>query len=185
MHALRRAGLLLALAALTTVACGTSGPPARAADPTVEEVRAYAAGYLRDVKAEVVSITVEKHHVGLYVRGVPEWTLDQFVEHLPLAAETARAMLARWTSIGDVDLCADGPWLPHDEYDDFATASRVQLYRDRLDRVPARFATPADVMHAGGTVQSIDYYLDTKIVTGSARYRTEAKAAIRTTPSPS
>lgn len=154
-------------------------------DPTEDEVRAASAGYLRDVRAEIVSITIKERNVGVYVRGTPEWTLDQFVEYLPVAAEAARAMLLQWGTIASVDICGDGPWLPHDEYDDFASASRVQVFRDRLDRLPARFTTPAQVLYEGGTARSLDHYLDAKIVTGSALYREQARAIVaKTTPAP-
>lgn len=185
------AGLALALAAAGCAAGRPAASPSPAPlttlldrDPTEDEVRAAGADYLRAVRAEVVSITVEDHHVGLYVRGTPEWTLDQFVEHLPVAAEAARAMIARWPTVASVDICGDGPWLPRDEYDDFASASRVQVFRDRLDRLPPRFTTPAEVMRAGGTDRVLDYYLDPKIVTESAAYREQRRANVgKTTPS--
>lgn len=175
--------LLLGALGLAFVLAACGGPDRAATpagNPTQADVRAAGAAYLREVRAEVVSVRIEENHVGLYVRGVPEWTYDQFVEYLPLAAETARAMLARWPSVADVDICADGPWLPRDDYADFATASRVQVYRDRLDRLPARFTDPAQVMRAGGTERTVDYYLDPKIVTGSARYRTEIRESVAT-----
>ncbi|HEV2888901.1 MAG TPA: hypothetical protein VGX28_00845 [Frankiaceae bacterium] len=191
----------LAAAALALAACGASGDPRPAATPTASptarplatvvgreptdaEVREASAAYLAATRSEVVSITVEDGHVGVYVRGVPEWSLDAFVEHLPVAAEAARDMLALWPEVDDVDICGDGPWLPHEEYTDFATASRVQLFRDRMGRVPARFETAAQVIREGGTTRSIDYYLDGRIIRESRAYRDAARTSSRKTIPP-
>lgn len=178
------------LAALALVACGTSGdvrpsatptalPTVAGRNPTDAEVRAASAAYLAATRSEIVTVMITDRHVGVYVRGNPEWTVDQFVEHLPVAAEAAREMLALWPHVNDVDICGDGPWLPRDDYTDFASASRVQLFRDRMARVPARFETPAQVIHEGGTTRSIDYYLDARIVRESRVYRDAARTSSR------
>lgn len=175
---MRPTRLLLAVAALALVACGSSpAPEGPLRDPTVEEVRAASRAYLEATRSEIVSITVKDHHVGVYVRGTPEWSLDQFVEYLPTATKAAREMLEGWPTVLDVDICGDGPWLPHDGYEDFAPASRVQVFRDRLARMPAEIATPADVIREGGTTRSMDYYLDQRIISESRAYRDAAKAS--------
>ena len=170
--------LLLAFC-LAVSGCSSGGTPR---DPTVDEVRAAGAAYLKAAGAELVSIMVEDRHVGFYVRGAPEWSVDRFVENLPLAAETARDMLARWPTIDDVDICGDGPWLPHPPGTEFVPASRVQVFRDRLERLPERLARPEDVMRAGGTDRSLDYYLDQRIVSTSAAYKRAIRANL---PEPS
>lgn len=145
-------------------------------DPSEAEVRAAAASYLQRVHADVASLTVKDHHVGLYVRGTPEWSLDEFVTQLPDAAETARAMLLRWPGLRDVDVCGDGPWLDHPNGARFVPAARVQLFRDRLAKLPGRFTKPEQVLAAGGPQQSIGFYLDPRIITRSEAYRRAFRA---------
>jgi hypothetical protein len=140
-------------------------------------VRAAAAGYLAATRSEVASLMVEDGHVGLYVRGVPAWSLDTYVTQLPLAVETARAILLRWPALGDVDVCGDAPWLPHAAGVTFVPGSRVQLFRDRLTDLPARVTTPGQVLREGLRVTGpngahpVEYFLDARIRTGSAAYK--------------
>jgi len=157
-----------------SVAC--SGGSRVTREPSEAEVRAAAAAYLTGVHAEVASVMVKDHHVGLYVRGVPAWSLDAFVEQLPAAAETARAMLLRWPGLRDVDVCGDGPWLDHPNGAGFVPAARVQLFRDKLARLPGRFTKPEQVLSAGGPEQTIGFYLDPRIITGSEAYRLAFRA---------
>jgi hypothetical protein len=167
-----------------TYATGTARAPG---EPTDAEIRAAAAAYLAEVRAEVVSVNVKDGHLGLYVRGVPEWSLDQFVEQLPLAAATTREMLVRWPALADVDICGDGPWLPHPAGVDFVPAVRVQVFRDRLARLPERFASPAQVLGLGLVEpHALEHYVDDRIRNESAAYRTAYKnagSAARATPS--
>lgn len=169
--------VLAVVVAIVGGAC-SSGSDAPPREPTAAEVEAAAHDYLKTVRAEVVSVMVKDGHLGLYVRGVPEWPLDTFVDQLPVAVETARSMLERWPALADVDICGDGPWLPHPNGAKFVPAVRVQVFRDRLPRMPDKVATPADVMRAGGTDRSLDYFLEPRIVAESASYRA-ARAAYR------
>lgn len=172
--------VVIAAALCLLPACGDGGPPrsypsygTSLADPAVDAIRPY----LDQVGATVVSVNREEGHLGLYVRPEPAWDMDRYVTQLPLAAEAARAVLARFPELTDVDLCADGPWLPHPSDAAFASASRVQVYRDRLDRLPARFAAPAEVLRAGLRGRLLDYYLDERILRESPAYAAERRKA--------
>jgi hypothetical protein len=166
----------VATAAALVLSAACSAGNAVKHDPSVADVRAAAEAYLRQAHAEVASLTIKDHHVGLYVRGAPAWSLDAFVEQLPAAAETARAMLLRWPGLADVDICGDGPWLAHPNGADFVPAARVQLFRDRLAKLPGRFTKPEQVLAAGGREQALGYYLDPRIITGSEAYRQAFRA---------
>jgi hypothetical protein len=171
-----RAVATAAALALSAALTGCSSGTAVTHDPSVADVRAATAAYLTQWHAEIASLTVKDHHVGLYVRGVPDWSLDAFVEQLPAAAETARAVLQRWPGLRDVDVCGDGPWLPHPNAAAFVPAVRVQLFRDRMARLPDRFSKPEQVLAAGGPQQSIGFYLDPRIITRSEAYRRAFRA---------
>ncbi len=166
----------VATAAAFVLSAACSHGSAVTHDPSEADVRAAAAGYLQRVHAEVASLTVKDHHVGLYVRGMPAWSLDEFVTQLPDAAETARAMLLRWPGLRDVDVCGDGPWLDHPNGATFVPALRVQLFRDRMAKLPGRFTKPEQVLAAGGPQQSIGFYVDPRIITESEAYRQAFRA---------
>ena len=178
---------------VSLAACGRGGDPAPAAspapgagatgdattrDPTQDEVRAAAAEYLAAVGAEVASVMVKDHHVGLYVRGKPAWPLDTFVTQMPRAAETARAMLVRFPTLNDVDVCGDGPWLEHGPGVTFVPAVRVQVFRAQLPNLPERFDSPAQVLGLGLVEpHRLEHFLDNRIRTESQAYRTAYKNA--------
>jgi hypothetical protein len=166
----------VATAAALWLCAACSAGIATTRDPSVEDVRAAAAAYLAGVHAEVASLMVKDHHVGLYVRGNPAWSLDAFVDQLPAAAETARAILGRWPGLRDVDICGDGPWLPHPNGATFVPAVRVQLFRDKLAGLPGRFTRPEQVLLAGGPQQTIGFYVDPRIITKSAAFQRAFRA---------
>jgi hypothetical protein len=145
-------------------------------------VRAFAAGYLAATRSEVASLMVTDHHLGLYVRGNPAWTLDTYITQLPLAAEASRQMLLRWPALSDVDICGDAPWRPHSATVPFVPGSRVQLFRDRLRELPAPITTPGEVIREGlrvvsGPDHALEMYLDVRIREESAAYKVAYIAA--------
>jgi hypothetical protein len=180
---LRRAVATAAALCLCLTACGNGATrQSGAQDPTDAELRAFAAAYLATTRSEVASLTIKDHHVGLYVRGNPDWTLDTYVTQLPLAAETSRAMLLRWPALNDVDICGDAPWKPHAADVTFVPGVQVHLYRDRLRTLPARITAPGDVIReslrvVSGQDHALEMFLDVKIREESAAYQTAYKAA--------
>jgi hypothetical protein len=107
---------------------------------------------------------VTEGHLGYYLRPRPGWPDGSYVTVLPDAAEAARGLLERYPMLADVDVCVDGPWLPHDGAKAFVPASRVLLRRTDAARWPARFATPADVLAAGLDAKTLTYYLDVRVL---------------------
>jgi hypothetical protein len=126
-------------------------------------VLAALAPYFEAVDAELSAYMRDKRHLGIYLAPKPAWSKERYVAELPAAAEAARMLLDRFPELGDVDICADGPWLPHTGPTPYATALKVHLFRDRAARLPARFVTPGDVVVAGLRDQSVDLYVDPQI----------------------
>jgi hypothetical protein len=178
---LRRA--VATAAAFWLCGCGNGAvKPPTAGDPSPAQVRAFAAAYLATTRSAVVSLMVKDHHVGLYVGGDPAWTLDTYVDQLPLAAETSRAMLLRWPALKDVDICGDAPWRPHSATVPFVPGSQVHVFRDRLATLPARLDGPGDVMReslrvVSGQDHALEMFLDPRIRQESAAYVTAYLAA--------
>lgn len=179
----RRAVATAAALCLCLTACGNGATRQRAAqDPSDADIRAFAADYLATTRSAVASLTIKDHHVGLYVRGEPDWTLDTYVTQLPLAAETSRAMLLRWPALNDVDICGDAPWKPHADGVTFVPGVQVHLYRDRLRTLPARIVAPGEVIReslrvVSGQDHALEMFLDVKIREESAAYKTAYKSA--------
>jgi hypothetical protein len=180
----RRAVATAAALCLCLTACGDGAakPAGGAQDPSDAEVRAFAAAYLATTRSEVASLTIKDHHVGLYVRGTPDWSLDTYVTQLPLAAETSRAMLLRWPALNDVDVCGDAPWKTHAAGVTFVPGVQVHLYRDRLRALPARITAPGEVIReslrvVSGEDHALDMFLDAKVREESAAYQVAYKAA--------
>jgi hypothetical protein len=174
----RRPAVALAAAAFAVLtACSDGAPAPRAAPsgspgaadvPTEAAVRAQTADLLARYDLDVASFMVTDGHLGYYLRPKPGWPVDEYVRQLPDAAETARALLARYPALVDVDVCVDGPWLPHGPDKTFVPASRVLLKRADAARWPARFTDPADVLVAGLDEQSVEYFLDARVLESRA-----------------
>lgn len=156
----RLTGAAVAVALVLLVGCSDG---AQRSGATREAVLAAVEPYLRSVDAELSAYTREGAHLGIYLAPKPAWAKDRYVAELPAAAEAARMLLNRFPELADVDICADGPWLPHTGETPYATALKVHLFRDRAARLPATFVTPADVVVAGLRDQSIEMYVDPQI----------------------
>jgi hypothetical protein len=169
---LRTAAVALLLAACTRA-------PSRLPTPTEAEVRAQTASLLDRYDLDVASFMVDEGHLGYYLRPKPGWPLDGYVAQLPDAAETARALLARYPGLVDVDVCVDGPWLPHPSGTPFVPAARVELKRSDEAAWPAAFDDPADVLVAALDVKSVGYFLDPKVLAESPAYSAAARELSR------
>lgn len=156
----RLAGAAIAVALLLLSGCsGGAGRPGA----TREAVLAALEPYLSSADADLSAYMRDKGHLGIYLAPRPAWSKERYVAELPSAAEAARMLLQRFPELADVDICADGPWLPHTGETPYATALKVHLFRDRLTRLPAQFATPGDVVVAGLRDKSVELYVDPQI----------------------
>jgi hypothetical protein len=156
----RLTGAAVAVALLLLLGCSSGAVRTGA---TREAVLAALAPYLSSTEAELSAYMRDKGHLGIYLAPNPAWSKERYVAELPAAAEAARMLLDRFPELADVDICADGPWLPHTGAKPYATALKVHLFRDRAAQLPARFATPGDVVAAGLRDQSVDLYVDPQI----------------------
>jgi hypothetical protein len=172
-----RVVLRAVLAALLLTSCAHD--PARLATPTEADVRGQTAALLDRYDLDVASFMVAEGHLGYYLRPKPGWPLDNYVAQLPEAAETARRLLDRYPGLVDVDVCVDGPWLPHPSGTTFVPAARVELKRSDAAAWPATFDDPADVLVAALDLKSIGYFLDPKVLGESKAYSAAARELSR------
>jgi hypothetical protein len=121
----------------------------------------------------------EDDELGVYLRPDTPWPDDRYVDSLGATAQIALDMARRHPDGGDVEVCQDAVWLPHDKAHPFVPGTRVTVHRAKLGLLPARLTSAADVIKAVST-GAIELIIEPRLVQTDA-YR---RAVAGTVPPP-